>query len=1133
MANNLSLALKIEADIKNAQQNLNALKAAMQGVTGTAKSASGDFAKTAQATEGVAKAAQSAASGLNKLGQDAQAATAKLGKTRAGVESISTQLKALKAQVVGLTLGNLAVSNLARSADEFKNYESRIKLISRSNIEAQSTFRALMQAANDTGSQFAATAELYTRTYRALGGAASNTEVLAFTKTINQALVVSGTGAQEANAALLQLAQGLAAGALRGEEFNSVSEQAPIILEILQQSLGKTRGELRQMAEAGQLTADVIMTAVAANAESLQKQYESMPLTIGRAINELSNSWMQFIGNSDKVVPISAAVSSAISLIAKNINALVTVLAVVGVAYGARFIAPMITGTGSIVANTAAINAGTAALNTKMAAQVRAAQLTIAMARAVDGETLSATRAAQAYGALAIAKTKAAAVSAGSGLLALAGGWIGLAITGVIGLGAAFAYLSAQAQESEQQFVQLNTTLDGHIDKTNTLIEAQSRLSALGGFADRLNQTDINTQAIDEAKQKLDELIAKRDELQAQRNMDAFGYGAFNTAEIDAYNAKITELKGKVDELNRANTELSDVVRAQLALAFDEAVASGGELAEKLKAIGDPQHADAISLLLPVIKDAETSLAEMKAEAERLEIQVGEELANATMTASEKMDAFKKRIEDTAAKAGLSAQQYLPLIDTLNNIINLQAKVAQAKDAKDADGFMEGLRKQARQSGMTSLERNIDNVKNNSKLSDEQKKEAEALYRQIDTNGQSRRTSTRATSGTSSQARQAASQAKRDAEDAKRLADEAANKTRDLNVQYLRLIGQESKADLLDTQNRYNQLLAMMQKANNVEGISLVKKMLPLEEAKIQLDGIRAEVDKAMQRQSAQEQQVQAQVSTGLLTHFEGQQRLKDIYSATVSEIEKQLPLLQQLSQMPGAQGQAAGVMMEQMRIKMEELKATGNELEKAFKDGLTQGIQSSLMGLANGTMSLSDAVKNLALSVVNSMAQIAAQQLAMQATSAIGGWFGAAMGAAGGTVAAATGGYIRGPGTSTSDSIPARLSDGEFVINAAMVRRYGVGFMHAINRGTLRKFSEGGLVSQPAMPSVRDPGLSQKAVNGQQNQVVASPVNVQQTLVLDSAEAFTSGLATTEGKRSMITFIRANRATLKQELGL
>ena len=325
-------------------------------------------------------------------------------------------------------------------------------------------------------------------------------------------------------------------------------------------------------------------------------------------------------------------------------------------------------------------------------------------------------------------------------------------------------------------------------------------------------------------------------------------------------------------------------------------------------------------------------------------------------------------------------------------------------------------------------------------------------------------------------------------------------------------------------------MIGEIQKAGNVDGINLIKKILPLEQAKVQVDGLQTEINKLFQNQSAQEQSIQAQVQTGLITHLAGQQKLKEVYAQTVTEIEKQLPLLQQLAKMPGAQGEQARQMLEQMKLKIVELKTAGNELQKAFEDGLTRGIESSLMSLAQGTMTLKDAIKNLALTVVNAMAQVAAQQLALQAVSGITGLFG---GAAGASVMAATGGYIRGPGTGTSDSIPARLSNGEFVVREAMVRKYGVGFLHAINRGRLAGFADGGLVSSPAMPQYREPRLTQAMQEGTagQIQVAAPPVNIKQTLAVDSAELFTAGIGTVAGERAVMTTLIANKDTIKQAL--
>ena len=137
------------------------------------------------------------------------------------------------------------------------------------------------------------------------------------------------------------------------------------------------------------------------------------------------------------------------------------------------------------------------------------------------------------------------------------------------------------------------------------------------------------------------------------------------------------------------------------------------------------------------------------------------------------------------------------------------------------------------------------------------------------------------------------------------------------------------------------------------------------------------------------------------------------------------------------------------------------------------------------------------------------------------------AMGAA--AVAAATGGYITGAGTSTSDSIPAKLSNGEYVVKAESVKKYGVDYLHAINTGRLHRYATGGLVSNassPKAPNISDENSSSRITS----QVQPAPV-IQQTLVLDSGEMMKSGISSVDGSRALMTWIHANAPTLKQVL--
>ena len=1093
MADNLTLALKIKADLENALSNFKAFE--------------GELQRNKKAAEGLGKSAKVGAVGIDELGKKADQTTAKLSKTRAGLESISTQLARLKTQAIGFTLGNLAITNLSQTVDEYKSYESRINLISKSNAQAKGTFSELMQIANETGSAFGATAELYTRLYRAMGNQANSAELLQFTRTIQQMTAISGAGAEEAKAAIIQLAQGLASGALRGDEFNSVAEQMPILLEVLQKSLGKTRAELRKMAEDGELTPQLILGATKEATEEIQRQYEQMPLTIGRAMNQLSNSWLGFVGNTDKTISASSLVAGAISLVANNLDLLAGALITAGAAYTVHLIAPLAKKAAALAASTFAVNANTVAVNANASAQVRTAQATIIAMRAVDGESASVARLTQAYGALGVAKARAAASSIGSSLLGFAGGWVGVALTAAVGLYAAYQYLQSKEEELEAQYQQTTNTIQSNIDKTNALIDARTKLGEIGGFSDRVSQVETNNKTLDEAKAKLEELIEARDKLQEQVLTDSFG-GFLNIEKLEEANARVKEMEESVRKLQDGTDALAKLNREQLTAAFNSVIEAGGELAEKLKAIGDPSAPEAMELLEKVIKDAEGQMTSMGGELDKIESKIRQELTNSTMTASEQLEAMKAKFLELGRTAGASAGMMDGFISRINTIIDLQNQLDFEKQAKEGDKFIESLQRRL----TTKTKGTAAGLKEEARskgLTGDQLTQADALADQIE----------------------AAEKAKKSARSSKTKYD-ATDKNLALNVQYLRLTGQEVKANLTDIEGRYSKLLAEFTKHSNVDGINLIKKILPLEQAKAQVDGVQNEINRLYQNQSTQEQRIQAQVQVGLISHLEGQQQLKALYTETVAELEKQIPVLEKLAQMPGAQGEAAKNSLEGMKIKIAELKNAGNELEKTFKEGLTEGLQSSIVGLAKGTMTLREAVLNLTNTILDAMIRIAAQQLVTQVTSSAGSWWSAIASAFSGAGGHATGGPIRGPGTSTSDSIPARLSDGEWVIQASAVSHYGHAFMDAINNKRLRKLATGGPVSVPPVPSYSEPGLSDSLRDGRAGaQVVASPVNIQQTLAVDSAELFTAGLKTTAGVKAVITMLRANKQTVKDIL--
>ncbi|MDU8925425.1 tape measure protein [Pasteurellaceae bacterium LIM206] len=1095
-ADTLTLAMRIKADVDAAVRNFKQFKTEITGV-GTA-------------SDRLSAQGKAGAQGLSVLDTVTGQLNNKLKQTKTELNSVSQQLNGFKSQLLGFTAiagVSLGAKSILLDADAMNSYQARIKLVSRTNNEAKGTFRELMDISNETGNAFKSTAELYTRVYRALGDKANNAELLQFTRTLQQMVVVSGALPEEAKSAIIQLSQGLASGTLRGEEFNSVAEQMPIFLEVLQKSLGKTRAELRKMAEDGELTPQIILSATKEAAAEIEKQYESMPLTIGRAGAHFGNAWTEYLNKTDNAISLTATVAAAISGLANNLDLFGNVALVVAAVAASRFVAGMVQSAAAMARNAAVTAASNNALVARAAIEVKAAQASVAMAASTDRATLATERLTLANRNLAVAMRAATFSGLGQSLLALAGGPIGLAITAIFGLYAAYEYIKGKEAELDAQYQQTANSIQSNIEKTQSLIQARKELGEIGGFSERVSQVETNNKAIEEAKAQLDELIKRRDELLNKNRFSVMG-GLINADEINQVNAQIKTLQATVNDLSETTGELADINQEQLTAAFNAAMEAGGEFAERLKDLGGLEAAETQEELKKAIKSAEEQMQSMSGELTQAEKKLRNELTQATMTATEQLENMKQAFIALSKQAGNAASEMDPFIARINMMIDLNKQIEQAKQNKKNESWLDRLKDRAATAGMGTAQKIMYDAEKEG-LNDEQRKLAAQYAAKIEA-GEKTKKSARS------------SKTKYDATD-KNLA---------LNVQYLRLTGQEVKANLTDIEGRYNKLLAEFTKHSNVDGINLIKKILPLEQAKAQVDGVQNEINRLYQNQSTQEQRIQAQVQVGLISHLEGQQQLKALYGETVAELEKQIPVLEKLAQMPGAQGEAAKNSLEGMRIKIAELQNAGNDLEKTFKEGLTEGLQSSIVGLAKGTMTLREAVLNLTNTILDAMIRIAAQQLVTQVTSSAGSWWSAIASAFSGAGGYATGGPIRGPGTSTSDSIPARLSDGEWVIQASAVSHYGHAFMDAINNKRLLKRASGGPVSVPPVPSYNEPGLSDSLRDGRTGaQVVASPVNIQQTLAVDSAELFTAGLKTNEGTKAVITMLRANKQTVKDAL--
>lgn len=215
------------------------------------------------------------------------------------VRGLGSAAKAAAGALAGIGVGRLA-SSLLEMTDRFKTMAGQINLVSTSTAEAARTFETLKAMANSTGASLESTVTLFTRMSNATRGAGfSQEQLLKATDAVNKAFLVSSATQQEATAASIQLSQAMASGVLRGEELNSVMEQAPRITRALSEYLGVSNGQIRAMAAEGKITSEIVMNSLLRSLSSLNKEVATMPPLFERASQVLKNNFLAAIGQVD------------------------------------------------------------------------------------------------------------------------------------------------------------------------------------------------------------------------------------------------------------------------------------------------------------------------------------------------------------------------------------------------------------------------------------------------------------------------------------------------------------------------------------------------------------------------------------------------------------------------------------------------------------------------------------------------------------------------------------------------------------------------------------------------------------------------------------------------------------------
>lgn len=205
--------------------------------------------------------------------------------------------------------------------DEMATLQARITRLSPSIDTAKETMSALSAIASQTGNSLSETERLWESLTTALKSAgATNSQILALTSTLQKIGTIGGSSSEEMANALRQFGQSIAGGTVRAEEFNSILEQMPELARQIASGLGISIGDLRKRMLEGKLTAEDALNAIQKQSQSVNEEFDKMPVNIDRAKNSLDVAFKNAINDINQAIGLTSTLAGLMQSVADNLN---------------------------------------------------------------------------------------------------------------------------------------------------------------------------------------------------------------------------------------------------------------------------------------------------------------------------------------------------------------------------------------------------------------------------------------------------------------------------------------------------------------------------------------------------------------------------------------------------------------------------------------------------------------------------------------------------------------------------------------------------------------------------------------------------------------------------------------------
>ncbi|MDU6812096.1 MAG: tape measure protein [Klebsiella pneumoniae] len=333
---------------------------------------------------------------LNGLNGSMGRLEASVNRTERSIGSMERTMSSLSGVAKGL-LAALSMQQVASYADAWTELNNKVANSVRTGETQAEVMQRIFDVSQATQSSLNGTATLYARLERGTRTYNTSAEDLTrLTTIINQGFAVSGATAQEAENAIIQLSQGIASGVLRGEEFNSVSEQGSRLMVALADSMGVSIGQLRAMAAQGQLTTDVVVKGLLSQGDAIGKEFANTTVSIAKGLQVAGNNVTKFFGENSTVKSFAAGFRDSVITISENLETLGTALIGAAAIMGGRFAGALAMATAAQASRVKATIQGIVATRQSAQQEAAAASVTARKAAADKDAALSALNVATA-----------------------------------------------------------------------------------------------------------------------------------------------------------------------------------------------------------------------------------------------------------------------------------------------------------------------------------------------------------------------------------------------------------------------------------------------------------------------------------------------------------------------------------------------------------------------------------------------------------------------------------------------------------------------------------------------------------------------------------------------------------------